>query len=206
MLNKDIKERGCQIVAELELQPAKTTQQWMAHYIAELMHCAENAASDEERLQASDRCAEIIMRLWEDRAEDARRYVRSRVYSSFEAVYEKREIADALRAAIEKPTEQPYPRNWDVRAFILWHLLDVERDLLRLLIIADTIAHMEEGEAIDEAAREFTEREEQLSTVRRHLNDVFPGIENLDIHNRRSVVQRVKSALQSTHTIREQLI
>lgn len=206
MLSQELKERGRQLVAELNLQHRDTTQKWMAHYIAELMHRAEDADSAEGRLQAADRCADIIMRLWEHRAEDARRYVRSQVYSSFEAVYEKRELADILRAALEAPTEQAHPRNWSARALILWHLLDVERDLLRLLSIADTIAHMEKGEAVDEAVTEFIEREEQLSIIRRHLDDVFPGTVDLDIRNRRSVVRRVKLALQSIQAVREQLI
>ena len=206
MLSKELKERGRQIVTELELQRGDTIQQWMVHYTAELMHRAENADSDEERLQASERCADIIMRLWERRAEDARRYVRSQVYSSFEEIYEKRDFSEIMRVILEEPTEHVYPRNWVARSAILWYLIDVERDLLRLLIIADTIAHMDKGKAVDEAIREFIEREERLSTIRRHLDDVFPGIVDLNIRNRRSVLRRVKSALQSIQVVREQLV
>lgn len=206
MLSQELEERGQQLVSELDLQNKDITQKWMAHYIAELMHRAERTDSAEERLQAADRCADIIMHLWERRAEDARRYVRSQVYSSFEALYEKRELADILGAALEAPTEQAYPRSWSARALILWHLLNVERDLLRLLIIADAIAHMEKGEAVDEAVTEFIEREERLSTIRRHLDDVFSGTLDLDVRDRRSVVRRVKLALQSIQAVREQLI
>jgi len=206
MMIQELKDRGRQLVDELSLQRDATMQQWMAHYIAELMHRAENADSDTERLRASDKCADIIVHLWERRAEDARRYVRSQVYSSFENLYQKREYADILRLALENPMDQVYPRDWDTRAMILWHLRDFERDLLFLLVSASAFDGIERGEAIDEAVKIFIEREDRLATIRHHLSDVFPGVEKLDLRNRRSVLRYVRSALRSIQDVRERLI
>lgn len=206
MLTDELKDRGHQLVQELDLEPHDSTEKWMAHYIVELMERAQNASSTEERSQAADRCAQIIMRLWERRAEKTVQYVRSRVYSSFEAIYERKELADTLQVILEAPTEQTYPRDWETRSILLWHLTDVERDLLRLLIIANTIDAMDDDGAVDDAIKEFIEEEERTSTIRRHLEDVFPGMRGLDLRNRRSVVRRVRSAFQSIHTARERLI
>jgi len=206
MLSSELKERGGQLIDELDLRRGSTTEKWMVHYVVELMQRAEHADSEEERLQAATRCADVIMRLWEHHVENVQRQLRSQVYSSFETVYKKRELSDFLRRALEAPSKQSFPRGWDARVAMLWHLLDVERDLLQLFIVAETLAHVEQGEIVDGEIQKFIKTEERVSTIRRHLNDVFPGIGDLDCRNRRSVLRRVKPALESIQALRERLI
>lgn len=66
---------GRKLVDELGQEPrVDTLSRWMAHYIAELIDAALNAAP-EERAAAERKCFETILELWEHRAElpDGRR-------------------------------------------------------------------------------------------------------------------------------------
>ena len=60
MLSSELKERGGQLIDELDLRRGSTTEKWMVHYVVELMQRAEHADSEEERLQAATRCADVI--------------------------------------------------------------------------------------------------------------------------------------------------
>lgn len=60
---------GKKIVDELGLdQSVDTLSRWMAHYIAELIHSAETADT-EDRSEKLSRCASAILDLWEHRSE-----------------------------------------------------------------------------------------------------------------------------------------
>lgn len=63
----EVSALGKKLVQELSLNDSvNTLERWMAHYIAELIHNAENAPADEKpALQAE--CAAAIMDLWEKR-------------------------------------------------------------------------------------------------------------------------------------------
>ena len=65
---------GRKLVEELGAEPVDTLSRWMAHYVAELIDTASNAAL-EERAAAERKCFETILELWAHRAElpDGRR-------------------------------------------------------------------------------------------------------------------------------------
>lgn len=66
---------GRKLVDELGAEPAvDTLSRWMAHYVAELIDAASNAAP-EERAAAERNCFDTILELWKHRAElpDGRR-------------------------------------------------------------------------------------------------------------------------------------
>lgn len=66
---KAILALGKKLVDELGLdQSVDTLGRWMAHYIAELINDAENAAP-EEKPSRQERCAAAILELWRHRAE-----------------------------------------------------------------------------------------------------------------------------------------
>lgn len=59
---------GKKLVDELGLDPSvDTLGRWMAHYVAELIHDAENAGP-EDKLTRLDRCAAAVLDLWRHRA------------------------------------------------------------------------------------------------------------------------------------------
>ncbi len=61
---------GKRLVKELNLEDSlDTLGRWMAHRIAELMERAEQAETEAEREAAKRECTNVIIRLWEHRAE-----------------------------------------------------------------------------------------------------------------------------------------
>lgn len=66
---KDILELGKYLVHELGLEDGNDTLgRWMAHYLAELIVTAENDSSVAVRAKARKEATEIILKLWERRA------------------------------------------------------------------------------------------------------------------------------------------
>ena len=60
---------GVKLVDELDLESSvDTLGRWMAHYVAELMDRADNAAP-EERAALRKSCSDAILELWSHRAE-----------------------------------------------------------------------------------------------------------------------------------------
>jgi len=59
---------GNKITQELQLDfKNNTLGKWMAHYVAELIHEAENCETEEEKKTKQKECCEIILKLWRDR-------------------------------------------------------------------------------------------------------------------------------------------
>lgn len=59
---------GKKIASELNLDSTcKTTEKWMAHYLAEQISLAEHTEDPEAKAAAETRCVELILRLWEKR-------------------------------------------------------------------------------------------------------------------------------------------
>lgn len=66
-LSDSVLELGRKLVQELDLDPGvDTLGRWMAHYVAELIHYADNATPD-GREQARSACAQAILDLWKHR-------------------------------------------------------------------------------------------------------------------------------------------
>lgn len=66
---KDILGLGRYLVRELDFEDGvDTLGRWMAHYLAELIHVAENGATEEIRSKACRDASETIIRIWEHRA------------------------------------------------------------------------------------------------------------------------------------------
>jgi hypothetical protein len=62
-------ELGIHMVQELRLQRSNDTlSRWMVHHLAELMTAAEKAVSPEEQTKATEAAANLILKVWEHRA------------------------------------------------------------------------------------------------------------------------------------------
>lgn len=67
-MRKRIINLGKALVEELGLNPGvDTLARWMAHYVAEQMTIAENAAGD-DKIKAEQQCFETILKLWQHRS------------------------------------------------------------------------------------------------------------------------------------------
>jgi hypothetical protein len=207
MLADDLEQKGRQIISELGLEHGASTQKWMAHYIAELMHRSEHADTDEERSQAAFRCAEIIARLWDSRLNRARSNILSQLYSGYRAAYEKWEFADTVKEILRSPTEQTYPSELWEKSLVLGLLLVPERYLLWLITYVE-LHNQEHGpqESIDEDVMDLYTDEERCSVVLRHLQDMFADAKDLDVRNTEQVEQFVGTGLRSIHIVRDLLL
>src|SRR5712672_2173190 len=66
---KDALELGIHMVQELGLQQSSDTlSRWMVHHLAELMTASEKAVSPEEQTKATEAAANLILKVWEHRA------------------------------------------------------------------------------------------------------------------------------------------
>jgi hypothetical protein len=66
---KDILVLGQQIVKDLRLEPGvDTLGRWMAHHLAELIIAADRASSPRERTTAKKEAVDLIVRIWDHRA------------------------------------------------------------------------------------------------------------------------------------------
>lgn len=62
---EEIIKLGKKIVQELDLEySVNTLARWMSHYLAELIHEAENAKSKEEKKLLQTECCDIILKIW----------------------------------------------------------------------------------------------------------------------------------------------
>jgi len=100
---KAVADLGEQLVAELEKAgPVDMLCAWMAHYIAEIMQQAERARGKKKR-EAQEKCFQVILRLWEQRA---RMPSGSRPFEEFEEL-------QATLADLTPPHDQPrYVQTW----------------------------------------------------------------------------------------------
>ena len=144
---------GQRLVKELGLDDGvDTLGRWMAHRVAELMQCAEQAETQAEREFAKQECSELILKIWERR--DALPYGRPLA-----------EVAEFLRKFTSSPPRfyrritEPEEKTWDSILPILEALQEREDDVCRDAAIADLSA-----EAIEKEKEWLTEHPEDLST------------------------------------------
>lgn len=207
MLADELKQKGRQIISELELERGSSTQKWMAHYIAELMHRSEHADSEEERSSTAFRCAEVISRLWDLRQRRMRFNLFSQIELGYGMSYSKWEFADVFREVSRFPNAQIYPAaTWD-KALVLGLLLIPEHLLLWLISYVE-IKKQKQGqpEATEEDELFLTTNEKRLPVILHHIQDVFPQAENLDLEDTEQVEQFVEAGLQTIHVIRRNLL
>jgi len=204
MLKEELKQKGHQIISELELAQGNSTQKWMAHYIAELMHQAEHGDSENKRSEAAFQCAEVISRLWDSRLHRAR-YNAISIFNNlgYRGSYEKWEGADPVRSLLAASDKQYIPTETWEKSLVLSLLSVPERLLIWLVVSAKS--HNAKSDVIQEESDDEGWDEEQVTIVRRHLQDIFPEVENLDLENQEDVEQFVEAALNAIHNIRKYL-
>ena len=109
---------GRKLVDELGAEPpVNTLSRWMAHYVAELIHAASNAAP-EERAAAERKCFETILELWGYRAElpDGKRPFENlepivRALESLDPDNEMPRFFRSVRGTIDRAEESSHTRS-----------------------------------------------------------------------------------------------
>lgn len=207
MLDEQLKIRGRSIVSELELGVDQTTEKWMAHYLAELMERAENAESAKTREQAASESAHIILTLWEQKKKKFRHEYYSALNSAFSHVYEKkRPFAEALQSVLDDPEQIDSIEEFPDQLAVLFYIDFYETDLLRLYLIADVVAKIQNYEMAEEVIREFENAEEMFISTKRHLQDVWPDIESLRLTEVKQLQTFISAKLNAFHQTRSRLL
>lgn len=197
-MNDDLASKGKLLIQELG-EEAELSKKWMAYYIAELMDRAESG-DEETRRQASDLCADLIIKLWKIRLKskiiEVERKLqsrsRNRMRDDTDERYEKLKDALANPENIEWPTDVNLPLNMNT-------LRDIESDVIRLLLVAEAIGKPAEY-VLDEIARDFNESDAEALKIQRRLAKVFPAFDSLPLTDLEEVR---KNAIDALHRIEE---
>lgn len=157
-IDASLRERARQIITELEATSARnevtTLEAWMAHYIAELMHRADDAAAAlGERAAAARDCAEVVLQLWELRV--AREQATLGYSLCRDSGREERGDDSHLVAALDNPTSVRTWSAWD-RLGALYSLAGAEQEATRALYLATLRRedHNANADSTRESARE----------------------------------------------------
>jgi hypothetical protein len=200
---------GKRIVREFDLENSTDTlARWMAHRVAELMECAEQAQIEEDKEAARRECTNLIMRLWERRSY----WPHGRPLA---------EVAEFLEKLISAPVSSTYNRmeskssehTWIGIFPLLLRLQEREQRLCRDAALADISLEKERewlaehGEEISTEERQIIER---MLTLRERLDspyyllddDAIPDFASLPAEER---TQRVFEALNEINAERQAL-
>jgi hypothetical protein len=216
--------RARQIISDLETTPdrqATTLEEWMAHYVAELMHRTTNAAlSRQERTQAERDCADVVLRLEELRLARDQAQVGYWIYSS-----ERHSQAPAPEPALREALGDPIRvRSWPIwrRLVATFELAAVEQELVRVVVLQTLLNQVDGGRTKrgkpkssrsgdsrhEEGARE---RFSDPTTLRAHLKravtaaaTLFPEI--ADAKTARARSEHLVAALQQGLLLRSELL
>jgi hypothetical protein len=140
-IDASLRERARQIIAELEATSARdevtTLEAWMAHYIAELIHRAEDAsATPGERTAAARDCADSVLQLSQLRFAREQAQLGYLIYQ--DRWRETRRTGRALVAALRDPSSV---RGWSFgeRLRALFELARADEELIRALYFAGAL-------------------------------------------------------------------
>lgn len=206
-MNKDLVEKGSKIVEQLSVEDHDILKQWMAHYVAELMEAAKTDDQGKAEL-AADRCAELILKLWELKATEELVQTSRRIGSLLgQAMGDKEEFeqhCDELRDALVQP--EAATMCMSARTGItLWHLSDLEHSLISLLFVSESLSDSD-TERLSEGRRQIVQRETETHEIRQRVARVFPALEKLSLTDQVAVREQVTRALRSVAQLRHRLM
>lgn len=137
-IDASLRERARKIIAKLEATSARreatTLEAWMAHYIAELMHRAEDpAAAASERATAARECADVVHELWQLQVTREQARLGYAIYQ--DRWREAPNTSSGLAGVFRRPSSVA---NWSAleRLVALFALAQLDEELIRALYLA----------------------------------------------------------------------
>jgi len=199
-MKDDVSLKGMRLVEELGEDVALSSK-WMAFYIAELMERAEKG-DEQTRRQASDLCAELIVKLWNIRLQSKIVEVEHGLQSwlkrkkSYDADERYEKLKDALADPDSVGDKIDANTPLDLRT-----LRDIEDDVIKVWSVAEAAANAEE-KLVEEIAQEFSKSDNEILTVQERLAKVFPAFVNLSLTELDTVRRHAVDALRSVEAAR----
>jgi hypothetical protein len=192
-------EKGKALVAEFSEDRPNTLQKWMANYIVELMAAAESAATEQVAQAASDRCADLITKLWQIQTDEQATQLQHRLWNVQRLPSDDFDFA-LLNDALRNPP-QPKRLSHESLIAIFRNVKKAESWLLQLLSIANELNEDIENETV----QQYLEREKAPELVNK-LTQIFAELEGIDITNKEDVHTRVVTALRRLHLLHTSLL
>lgn len=139
-LSDSVLDLGRKLVQELDLDPGvDTLGRWMAHYVAELIHYADNAPPD-GREQARSACAQAILDLWKHRHSIT---MRRKPLASFQSILDFLDTSANHTYRVQESAPENEENHWLSLAARINHV----SDSLRRFCLAQAVKKAAENEA-----------------------------------------------------------
>jgi len=203
-VKENLAKKGRQIVEELGAEDQRLLKKWMAHYVAELMQRSESG-NDEEAQSAADRCAELIVKLWEMKLKEQElrlgwklHHWLGRTDEEGEGYYERLKHALACPEKV-KTTE---PANVGVT---LWSLSELEKSVIEFLWVSEAL-NAPDSEVLDEALQRLAQSDSMTQMIRQQVAEFFPAFADLSLSDRDGVLEQVTTALRTVDQVRHVLL
>lgn len=206
MLTDDLKQLAQKIIDQLNRDRASTTQKWMAHYIAELMHRAETNDDPNIIAETEKLCSEIIIQLWKVDIEWEKLRIQQRFYAELRETYKEYPAADHFRQIIENPELIEEIEEGIHRYAILIFLNDVENDLLRLRIFGDILGHTERTLLTEETLDKANEFLHSYQITIQNLKDIWLEVEEISVKDIDSIHSFVYAKFHHIQQLRGKLL
>ena len=198
-MDQTLIERGHALIAEFSGDRANTLQKWMANYIVELMAAAESAGNERLAQDIKDRCAHMIMKLWQLKVNEDATQLQQTLWNMQRLPSDDFDY-DLLNNALKNPPRAKELNSESVVA-IFRHVEEAEHWLLRLL----NIVGQPKEDTEDEVIRQYLDRAYAPDLVK-NLAKIFTELDGLDIVNKDEVKTRVIEALSQLHELRTVLL
>jgi hypothetical protein len=195
--------RGRQILKELQGADG-LLEQWMAHYLAELMARYELEGSDPASPLA-EKCARIIVRLWELEVERAFAEVQYQLTQWGREVKPDQERYRELGQALAAPGAGGIPSLDEGGALTVWDLAKLERLVVRAWQLAESLRAAEESTR-EEVTQRLLSPELEVRRVRDALQEAFPAFQTLDFADVDAVKRASGAAFMSIQVYRCNLV
>lgn len=198
-MDQTLIEKGQSLIAEFSEDNPTTLQKWMAYHLAELMGMADSAGSDEITQAASERCANLIMKLWQIETDKKATELQQRLWNVRRLPSDNFDYELLKNALNELPeAEDLTPEDWSK---IYTYVESAESWLIHLLTIANGAAKDVE----DSAVEKYLERENSHELIAK-LVQIFPHLESADLKDKTDIYDKVVEAMRHLYQLRSRLL
>lgn len=198
-MDQTLIEKGQSLIAEFSEDNPTTLQKWMAHHLAELVRMIDSAENDKIAQAASERCADLIMKLWQIETDKKATELQQRLWNVRRLSpdsFDHKLMKNALQNLPEG--EELAPEDWSE---IYTQVGSAESWLIHLLAISNGATDDVEDSVIEQ----YLERENAHELMTK-MAQVFPHLENVDLKDKTDVYDKVVQAMRHLYQLRSRLL
>lgn len=200
VMDDDLTQKGNKLAQELSKDNRSTLDKWMAHYLVELMERA-NSPDCSVSIESRKECAEIIIRLWQQKIDEEALHVRNDFWE-MSSILTNDDNYELLSNALVDPDviSELDEKSWTG----LYHSLSKVEDKLLLLLSLSSTSAADEGQVNDEAIEKFLKNEH--NEIVDSLARIFPDVKKVNLKDYDRVNEQVEDALRKIYSLRSSLL